>query len=632
MDSVYLSVNTPRCALLAAGGAIEAGRAVMNKQVKNAIAVIRPPGHHAEHDYPMGFCFFNNVPVAIKACQKEFGDAARKILIVDWDVHHGNGVQNIFYEDPNVLYISLHLSQNGMFYPMYNRLTGEDIKDHMHCGAGAGVGRNINIPWKTTGMGDGDYMYAFQQIVMPIAHDFDPDAVFVCSGFDAAEGDLIGGCHVTPAGYAHMTHMLMSLAGGKIVVCMEGGYNLRSIAVSALAVTRTLMGEQPERLQSTQPSPSAVDVVQMVLRQQSKFWPCLHPKNPSQRLKQTQALRVHDVIRDWQANVLYESHEMTPLFIARNRISQSFENQVLGTSNYFEARPLLLIFHDPPQMIGSASSRGQQLELHNTYLVNQHQYRTLHQHWTNNSQQTDGVKPYIDWAVSQKYAVIDVNIPQHLSDLEDDMEHTDSDPVEQRSKEALLLATYLWENYIEIGDAPHIFILGVGAAYASIIELLKENERVFPRVDKVFFFVSEQNLQACRTATDDELLHWYYGSSMVFTAPSHSVWERDMKKPKKRFGNLIKSEHDDIQAMLAGHKDEIFEAMSEVTQGWEEPAEEVVVGKTNGADSEDDLMGHTFDSAKDPLQSPIRLPPTGNFALSPNRNSARSLGSPSLGR
>lgn len=325
LDSVYLSKNTPMCAQLSAGGAIEAAYAVLNNQVRNSIAVIRPPGHHAEHDAAMGFCFFNNVPIAAKACQREFGDACRKILIVDWDVHHGNGVQNTFYDDPNVLYVSLHVHQDGAFYP-----SGQE-KNHLHCGRGAGEGKNVNIPWKTAGMGDGDYIYAFQQIIMPIAQDFDPDLVMVCCGFDAAEGDMIGGCHVSPAGYAHMTHMLMSLAEGKIVVCMEGGYNLRSIAASALAVTRTLMGEQPDRLSTTQPSPTGVDTVQLVLRQQSKYWPCLYPQDPAKRLKQLKGERMHDLIREWQATTLFRDYEMIPLFIARSKISRSFENQVIAT-------------------------------------------------------------------------------------------------------------------------------------------------------------------------------------------------------------------------------------------------------------------------------------------------------------
>lgn len=363
MDSIYLSKNSPMCARLSAGGAIEACRAILNEQTKNAIAVIRPPGHHAEHDQAMGFCFFNNVPIAAKACQREFPDKCRKVMILDWDVHHGNGVQQAFYDDPNVLYISLHVHQDGFFYP------AGDYGDHLHCGEGAGLGKNVNIPWKTAGMTDGDYLYAFQQVVMPIAQDFDPDLVIVSAGFDAAEGDMLGKCHVTPAGYAHMTHALMSLANGKVAVCLEGGYNLRSIAVSALAVTRTLMGEPPDRIVHAEPTKSGVDTVQRVLRTQSKLWPCLHPKYPAELLKSQNAVRIHDVIRDWQYQKFFDEHEMTSLFIARSKISRSYENQVLATPNYTEACPLLLIFHDPPELMGVPDSRTQKLELHNTWLV-----------------------------------------------------------------------------------------------------------------------------------------------------------------------------------------------------------------------------------------------------------------------
>lgn len=363
LDSIYLSKNSPMCARLSAGGAIEACRAILNDQVKNSIAVIRPPGHHAEHDQPRGFCFFNNVPIAVKACQKEFPETCRKVMILDWDVHHGNGVQEAFYNDPNVLYISLHVHQGGTFYP------SGDYGDHTHCGEGPGRGKNVNIPWKTAGMTDGDYIYAFQRIVMPIAQDFNPDLVIVSAGFDAAEGDMLGKCHVTPAGYAHMTHALMSLANGKVAVCLEGGYNLRSIAVSALGVTRTLMGEPPDRLLETEPTSSGVDTVETVLRTQSKFWPCLYPKNPADRLRNLSAIRVHDVIREWQSKALFDAHNMSSLFIARTKISKSFENQVLATPDYTSDRPLLLIFHDPPELSGLPDPRTQKLELHNTWLV-----------------------------------------------------------------------------------------------------------------------------------------------------------------------------------------------------------------------------------------------------------------------
>ncbi|OCT44449.1 Histone deacetylase HDA1 [Cladophialophora carrionii] len=275
-DSIYFNQLSFFSGKLSAGAAIETCKAVLDRKVKNAIAVIRPPGHHAEPLKPMGFCLFNNVCIASKACQIDatLGQECRKILIVDWDVHHGNGGQRAFYNDPNVLYISIHVHMNGQFYP-----SGPE-GDMYHCGEGPGLGKNVNIPWPSKGMGDGDYMYAFQSVVMPIAVEFDPDFVIVAAGFDAAAGDELGGCFVTPACYAHMTHMLMSLAGGKIAVCLEGGYNFGAISKSALAVTRTLMGEPPDRLQATAATSSAIDTISKVRNVQSKYWRSIYPKEP----------------------------------------------------------------------------------------------------------------------------------------------------------------------------------------------------------------------------------------------------------------------------------------------------------------------------------------------------------------
>jgi histone deacetylase 6 len=240
--------------------------------VKNAIAVIRPPGHHAISDASMGFCHFDNVAIAAKTV-RETEPSIRKIMIVDWDVHHGNGIQQAFESDPNVLYISLHVHQDGRFYP------SGPYGDHLHCGLGAGIGKNINIPWPEKGMGDADYLFAFQHVVMPVGFDFNPDLVIIAAGFDAAAGDQLGGCFVTPACYAHMTHMLKSLAGGKLVVCLEGGYNLQAIALSALAVTKTLMGETPPKIPETAATRTGIETVRKVVIHQSKYWKCLEPKH-----------------------------------------------------------------------------------------------------------------------------------------------------------------------------------------------------------------------------------------------------------------------------------------------------------------------------------------------------------------
>lgn len=138
MDSIYVSTLTPYCAALSAGGAIEAARAVMLGKVKNVFAVIRPPGHHAEREDAKGFCFYDNVSIATKVCQREFGERCRKVFILDWDVHHGNGIQQANYSDPNVLYISLHLHMKGHFYPERSyRDNRTRYGDHLHCGTGS---------------------------------------------------------------------------------------------------------------------------------------------------------------------------------------------------------------------------------------------------------------------------------------------------------------------------------------------------------------------------------------------------------------------------------------------------------------------------------------------------------------
>jgi histone deacetylase 6 len=161
---------------------------------------------------------------------------------------------------------------DGRFYPSGNDGAMDKV------GLWAGEGKNVNIPWPTKGMGDGDYMYAFQHVVMPIGMEFDPDLVIVAAGFDAAAGDELGGCFVSPACYAHMTHMLMSLANGKVAVCLEGGYNFAAISKSALEVTRTLMGEPPDRLYATQATDIAIQTVEQVRQIQSRYWNCLVPK------------------------------------------------------------------------------------------------------------------------------------------------------------------------------------------------------------------------------------------------------------------------------------------------------------------------------------------------------------------
>ena len=346
--SLYVGTLTYQAALISAGAAIETCKNVVAGKVRNAIAVIRPPGHHAEHNEPMGFCVFNNVPIAVKVCMADYPETCRKVLILDWDVHHGNGIQNIFYDDPNVLYISIHVYEDGSFYPGRPEDPGMPDGGPEHCGVGAGAGRNVNIGWHKQGMGDGEYMAAFQRIVMPIAQEFNPDLVVISAGFDAAAGDELGGCFVTPECYSHMTHMLMSLAGGKVAVCLEGGYNLSAISRSALAVAKTLMGEPPERMVIPPINKGAALVLHQVKQIQAPYWECM--RSGVVQVKEVRAqggIRLHDAIRSYQRRILTSNYSMVPLTIIREQVSPSFENQVLVTPKIQYARKILLIIHDP---------------------------------------------------------------------------------------------------------------------------------------------------------------------------------------------------------------------------------------------------------------------------------------------
>jgi acetoin utilization deacetylase AcuC-like enzyme len=218
-------------ALLAAGGFSELIKAVMEGNLDNGFALVRPPGHHAERDRAMGFCLFNNVAIAARYAIKNF--SLEKVLIVDWDVHHGNGTQNSFYEDPKVLYFSTH--RYGFFYPGSGAAT--------EVGRGKGTGFNVNVPL-STGCGDSEYGNIFEKILKPIALDYQPQLILVSAGFDIHYDDPLGGMEVTEKGFARLTQILMEIARsssqGKLVFTLEGGYDVAGQGRSVKAVLMEL--------------------------------------------------------------------------------------------------------------------------------------------------------------------------------------------------------------------------------------------------------------------------------------------------------------------------------------------------------------------------------------------------------
>ena len=217
----------------AVGGVLNAADAVASGRMKNAFCAVRPPGHHATRTRGMGFCIFNNVAIAARYLQKVHG--IRRVLIVDFDYHHGNGTQDIFYDDDSVFYFSTH------HYGAYPG-TGSAAET----GAGKAVGTKLNVPLPP-GASDAQILAAFEQQLVPAARRFKPDFILVSAGFDGMRRDLLGQFDITPAGYTAITRVIVRLADelcqGRIVSVLEGGYRLDGLAESVAAHVKVLRGE-----------------------------------------------------------------------------------------------------------------------------------------------------------------------------------------------------------------------------------------------------------------------------------------------------------------------------------------------------------------------------------------------------
>ena len=220
-------------ALLAAGGCMTAVEAVIEGRVDNAYALVRPPGHHAERDMGRGFCIFANTALAAAHARQALG--LERVAIIDWDVHHGNGTEHAFYEDPSVLTISIH--QDNNFPPQSGAITDR--------GKGAGDGYNINIPLPA-GSGVGAYVATFERVVAPALRAFRPELILVASGLDASAMDPLAAMMMTSDGYRKLTRIMLAVAdevcGGRLVACHEGGYSPAYVPYCGLAIMEEMAG------------------------------------------------------------------------------------------------------------------------------------------------------------------------------------------------------------------------------------------------------------------------------------------------------------------------------------------------------------------------------------------------------
>jgi acetoin utilization deacetylase AcuC-like enzyme len=264
-----LSARSYEIARLAAGGLLQAVDALVKPQSeirnpKSIFAFVRPPGHHAEPARGMGFCLFNNIAIAAEYAKKKYG--LKRILVVDWDLHHGNGTQRAFYGDPGVLFFSSHQ------YPYYPGTGGFD-----EVGSGDGEGFTVNAPFPT-GFGDAEYIHVYSRILKPIALEYRPELILVSAGFDPFVQDPLGGMEVTADGFGALANIVQDVArktcSGRILITLEGGYSPEGLRNGVRAVLLTLLGEQnPPAILA--PSPAAEQVRDRIANVHRKYWKSL---------------------------------------------------------------------------------------------------------------------------------------------------------------------------------------------------------------------------------------------------------------------------------------------------------------------------------------------------------------------
>jgi len=251
-----ISHDSYEAAIYAAGGAIKAAEAVMEGEVSSTFALVRPPGHHATRQRAMGFCVFNNIAIAAKYALAKYN--LKRLAIIDFDVHHGNGTQEAFYKDPQVLYLSTHE------YPHYPGTGSID-----ETGTGAGKGTTVNIPLPA-GCGDAEYLSAFEQVAIPTISRFNPELIMVSAGYDAHWADQLAFMELSVSGFARIVKIIKGLADelcrGRLVFTLEGGYNYQALAASVKATFDVMLGKTDieDLLGPSQHGSHKIDITRLV--------------------------------------------------------------------------------------------------------------------------------------------------------------------------------------------------------------------------------------------------------------------------------------------------------------------------------------------------------------------------------
>ncbi len=265
-----VSAGSYHAARLAVGGVLEAVARVADGRLANAFALVRPPGHHAEKNRAMGYCLFNNVALAAAYARKVLG--MERVMVLDWDVHHGNGTQHIFEQDDRVLFVSIH---------QYPHFPGTGCFTDAGIGRGEGYSVNIPIP---KGYGNGEYTAILQALLTPLAAEFKPELILVSAGFDPHASDPHGGMRLTPTGFAALTRCLLTCAegccGGRVVLVLEGGYDVGTIGSSVEAVLNELSGATMSaiaEMAATATPKKVAYALKRVVNVHRQYWKSLRP-------------------------------------------------------------------------------------------------------------------------------------------------------------------------------------------------------------------------------------------------------------------------------------------------------------------------------------------------------------------
>ncbi|KAF7269544.1 histone deacetylase 6 isoform X2 [Rhynchophorus ferrugineus] len=292
-DSIYYNGEESfECAVNAAKMAVTMSKFIAEGVFQNGFANIRPPGHHALPDNPNGYCLFNNVAIAANYLLKY--NLAEKILIVDYDVHHGQGTQHMFYESDRVLYFSIHRYEHGTFWPNLKESNFDCIGDN------EGTGYNVNVPLNDVRLRDYDYLAIITNILLPLAYEYNPSIILVSAGYDGCMGCPEGNMYVTPAFYGHVITALSGVAGGKICVILEGGYCITSLADAGLRTVRALLGDPPHPLEyTTHINPAVISTINDVKFVLRPYWKCfqLDPLLPIDNIHAFDRYNQHLVVK-----------------------------------------------------------------------------------------------------------------------------------------------------------------------------------------------------------------------------------------------------------------------------------------------------------------------------------------------